>query len=407
MTTAFVTLDSVNDLWWRRVPAAAQRIAATLAAALTDGLYLAAWPLVGALVPPIAFILGIVLAAGWIPPLHGELFTYSIALIAIMTAVGSLGAAPGAWLWLGYVITDFFFVHREDSVYVKQVTLFDGTIKWLIATFIPYVLLAMLLVLIPLVTSRLRFGTLHRVYRRFKLPILIRAAADLVLQAALTGVLVYAWVEAVPTLIRPFYSLHNNNPPVAAIKPLQEPSSALILVLVAAALAAIRIVVEYLGDSMPAAVRRLSSLRASLATSAHTIRKPLPAWATAPFKAILMTILLAGLFETWTDAITFGLAVLVILLARWAFSTWVKIWPELLSRVPLLVRLAVWLLATYYLAQQIVGSEWANTDSFQPLVNSALLALAVFAVLVPDFPAQHQARTATTQIVPRSGGATT
>jgi hypothetical protein len=404
MRTPIGTVDTLNDLWWRRAPSAGRRVVRILGAAFTDGLYLTSWPIVGALVPPFAFALGVVLAAGWIEPLRGELFTFSVLLMAIMTAVSNLGAAVGLWLWVGYVVTDFFFVQRQDSVDVRQATLFDGTIKWLIAALMPYVLLAMLMILIPLVTSRLRFATLHRIYRRFKMPLFARAAADLVLQAALAGVLVYAWEQAVPTLIRPYYTFHGHSPPVEAIKPLQEPGSALALFLVAAASAAIRIVLEYLGYTRPAAARRLSLIRASLAASTSATKNALPAWATAPAKAILMTILLSGLFESWTAAIQFGVTVVVILLARWALSTWVTVWPELLSHVPLLVRLAVWLLVCYYLAQQVVGSMWQNTDSFEPMVNSTLLALAVFAILVPDIPARRQSQKGNPQVVPGSGG---
>src|SRR5476649_1469214 len=47
----------LNDLWWIRLPAGIARISPTAAAALTDGLALSARPVVGAVVPPIVFIL--------------------------------------------------------------------------------------------------------------------------------------------------------------------------------------------------------------------------------------------------------------------------------------------------------------------------------------------------------------
>src|SRR5262245_41799418 len=94
------------DWWWLRVPMAARRISLSLSAVLTDGLYLTAWPQVGAIAPPLSLLIGFLL--GWLRFTPGNTFTFSIYMMALMLVVSSLGAGLGAWLWTGYVIGDFF-----------------------------------------------------------------------------------------------------------------------------------------------------------------------------------------------------------------------------------------------------------------------------------------------------------
>src|SRR5438093_455036 len=57
------TVDSLIDLWWRRVPLAVRSVSRILPAIFADGLYLSAWPLIAAIAPPAALLFGFLL--GW------------------------------------------------------------------------------------------------------------------------------------------------------------------------------------------------------------------------------------------------------------------------------------------------------------------------------------------------------
>src|SRR5690242_1351342 len=89
------------DLWWRRFPSAVARLSRSLAIALTDGIYLAAWPWLAAVGPPLTFLIGFV--PGSVHPSLAPTYTYSLPTMALMVAVAGFGSAPGGWLWVGYV----------------------------------------------------------------------------------------------------------------------------------------------------------------------------------------------------------------------------------------------------------------------------------------------------------------
>jgi hypothetical protein len=145
------TLNSlIIGLWWMRVPAATRRVSRILPAILADGLYLSAWPRVAAIAPPLALLLGLLL--GWLHFAPGETFTFSILVMALMLLVSNFSAALGAWLWLGYVVGDFFLFRRNIYSY----SVLEQFVHVRVPLLIAYVLLAMLLVFIPLLSPWLR-----------------------------------------------------------------------------------------------------------------------------------------------------------------------------------------------------------------------------------------------------------
>src|SRR4051812_34829715 len=87
-------------LWWRNLPLAAARCSDSLCAILSDGAYLQAWPVTGALLPPIATLIGFY--AGWQRIVPGETYTFSISVMAMLLCAGGLGAALGFCVCAGY-----------------------------------------------------------------------------------------------------------------------------------------------------------------------------------------------------------------------------------------------------------------------------------------------------------------
>src|SRR5262249_9303787 len=136
-------LDALNDLWWRRLPVLGRRASATLADVLADGLYLTAWPTAGALGPPLAFLLGLLL--GWWRFAPGATFTFSITVMALMLVVSQLSVSLGVWLWLGYAVGDFFLFHWDTGTSYEKA--WERLLYVRVPLLISYALLALLLVL--------------------------------------------------------------------------------------------------------------------------------------------------------------------------------------------------------------------------------------------------------------------
>jgi hypothetical protein len=200
-----------------------------LSTVLADGLYLCAWPAIGGSAPALALLFGFLV--GWLRFAPGETYTFSIVTMGLMLALGGMSAALGGWLLLGYVVGDFFLFQHVPQY---GATFLDTFIRIGVPLFISYALLALLLVAIPLAAHGLRRQTVSRL----KLPrvavMSIAAGVEAVIQAAL----VFIWVQATPSLIRPLYVWQGRNPPADAIQPLQR--QGWILVALAAFISVIR-----------------------------------------------------------------------------------------------------------------------------------------------------------------------
>src|SRR5579863_5926904 len=99
-------LQRLNEAVWLRIPSAAP---SRMAQICTDGLYLSAWPVAGALALPLAAVAGFLLGAmhlGYDQP-DRILFLYSLGTMAALLAISQNGAACGAAAWAGFVLGDF------------------------------------------------------------------------------------------------------------------------------------------------------------------------------------------------------------------------------------------------------------------------------------------------------------
>jgi hypothetical protein len=257
----------------------------------------------------------------------------------------------------------------------------------------------MLLITTPFLVYRLRQVTVMQTIGRLNLPRPARLIVDLILQAGLATALVYVWTLAVPTLIRPVYTMVKDTPPVEAIQPLQQ--DGLILVLVGAAVAAARIVLEYLAARKPQSLKRVTDLRSALVAEAPAAGAELPTWITLPVQAGFVTFLLAGLFENWSDVAQFWVILLAIMVGRRLLTGRLKWWAQLVGHIPLVLRLAAGFVISYFLAQWIVGGMWDETSTFRPIVLSTLASLVVFAVLVPDAGGRRQEPMVQPQVPPQ------
>jgi hypothetical protein len=367
-------MERVNDFWWVRLPAAAARFSRTMAGVLMDGRYLAAFPAASAWMPPALLVVGILV--GWLHPgfAGDEVFTASLAAMALMVAVGEASAAWGAWIWLGFVAGDFLlFRHQAYGLYNGR---FPGSILLArVPLLIPYILLALAAVFLPLTGRWLARG-----------PAAARAsaagtAAMAALQAVVQAALLFTWGQAAPTLIRPVYTWIGGNPSTAVVRPLQ--AHPWVLPIVAGVLGAARVVLERRWSAHPAVTRRAALLGQALAARGGGERR-LPVWAAAPLKAAFTTFLLSGVLTGWTDAILFAAAMAGMLVARTQLARRMGAWAERVARVPVLARFALGVAINFFVARWIITAMWASTSAFRPILISVTISLLVFLLLLPD-----------------------
>src|SRR5207248_2470773 len=131
--------------------------------------------------------------------------------------LSAFSSAIGWWMCVGYAVGDFLLYKHYGYLYFQ-----DSFVWQLVYARVPllitYLLLAMLLVFIPLMSRGLSVQTLSRFPRGGS----IVNAAAVVLQALVQGALVWVWAHTVPTLIRPVYTWRGDNPTVEVMSPLQE-----------------------------------------------------------------------------------------------------------------------------------------------------------------------------------------
>src|ERR1700686_3182319 len=214
-------LAQINDSVWFRLPRRAGSISLTLSGVLTDGIYLSAWPLVGALILPLVFGIGLYL--GWNQ--SGDVYIYSLVTMVFLVLVSQHGAAIGLWLWLGYALGDLFYATQT----IEKLT-------WLMlaSRALADALLTILLIVVPLATHALTRSSVRGLISYFEAVITptnssktasawnsrprivntrsARLLSSVLLQSLMAFVFVYLWAQAVGLLLQPFYLWQNIGP---------------------------------------------------------------------------------------------------------------------------------------------------------------------------------------------------
>jgi len=395
------TVNRFADFWWIRIPVwAARRIPKPFGLVLTDGVYLSAWPLLAAVAPPLALLLG--LCFGWLRFAPGDTFTWSITVMALMLVVSSFGAALGAWLWLGYVIGDFFLFKHPVSQFnhTSNVSAFNRTLLGeILHVRVPllqtYILLAVLLVLIPQLSSRLQ-GRITARWRQQ--PRQARMKIAVVVTALLQGLLVYVWTQAVPILTRPLYiwsqygeesRVKYEGPPVEAMQPLI--TMGWVLIALAAIAGGVRVVLQNFASARPEMFNSVNLLRSGL-MAVRQLSWKLPAWAEILAPAVFITWMLSGLVANVQEAIALAAVLAFSIYARKTLLPRLTAYARLISPMPPKFRgiasLAITLLVGYFVPVAMWKGPYRNT--WLPVLISVTLSLITFALLLPDVAGRSQ-----------------
>lgn len=381
----------INDWTWLRLPLRVGRWTA-LFGTLLDGMYVSAWPFVGALVLPIVFWLGF--RMGWGQGASGVLYIYSLAAMVVLVLVSQHSAAIGLALWSGYVVGDLF--------YSTPATLSAWTLGAFASHALADLVLALLLIVIPAVARALTRsgvtgllaiadaaagrtgGVLPERSARPSGEAVMTRDARFALTAGVHALtefgLVYLWAQAAGLLLQPFYVWQGIAPMTHGLVIVLR-GGGWPLAAVAAYVGAVRIGLESAAATKPEMAARRRVLRESLVRGGGRAH-PAYALALVPPRALLPTFAMSGLIDTsWPHAVEVFLAITVVLGMREIGVNYLGMRSRRLSQIPVVVRMLIALVISYALSNLVVRSMTDQT--FVPGLISAVLSILVFAVFLP------------------------
>jgi hypothetical protein len=363
-------------LWSLTIPRRLANKAPALADTFRDGAWTAVWPPVAAFAPVAGLVVGFLAALVW----PGLEFSYTESLVFMMLVIaGAILSGPvGVMLLAGYAVGNLLFgeAYFSSSSYsnflAQFLTAWGGKL-------IVLALLAFPAVLLPPLARRMVWPIVQKAAPANRLA--VRAA----LYAAVCGVLVFLWAQAMIVLVRPVFVLPSSGgqPTFEAIHPVQNLWPWLVAVGVAAAVG--RVIVE------SRILRR--SPRATAVAEAYrnwwalAPRRSSP-WqrAPAPVRALVVTVLgtalLAGTYERWFDPLI--AAPVIAVLEAWRLGVLGGLATGLggaIRRIPVIVRFVVAVVLAYGVAYLPVAALF-NASSLRPFLFGALASMAVFYLLL-------------------------
>ena len=371
------------ELLWVALPLLAQRVSRKLAAVVVDGAYLAAWPDAGALLPPVALLLGV--ACGWFHPGIDAALYQSGFILGAALLLAALSGQLGLLFAVGYALGDILLGAPKPPG-ADASTL--GSLASAVPPLIEYLALGILAAQLALLSKALA--------QQLPLPRRLqgaqRLAAIALLEAAAAAMAAWGWVRALPIVLRPGFSWHGLGEPADAIESVQ--GLALGLAGMVALVTLVRIALQHRSARSAAGsaqLDRLDRLRQSVPAAARPLAERIPPPAMLAIEALLAVTMLAGLIEAWLDA-AFALAVVGgVQAARKGLLPVLGPWPAIAARIPALVRTLAGVAVLALAGPALLSSFFATADAMRPMLFMALLGLVVFLLLLPPAPEPRQA----------------
>lgn len=361
-------------LWSLTIPGRLAKRAPTLADSFRDGAWTAAWPPVAAFAPLAGLILGFLAAL-----VLDVSYTESLAFMMLVIAGAIMSGPVGVMLLAGYAVGNLLL--KEG--YYSSSSYSDFLPRFLTAwggKLIVLALLAFPAVLLPPLARRMVWPVAGRAAPGNRLA--VRAA----LYAAVVGVLVFLWAQAMVVLVRPVFVLPSSGgqPTPEAIEPVQNLWPWLVAVGVVAA--AGRVIVESrVLRRFPWATAVAEAYRNwwALAPRRPSTWQQAPALVRVLVVALLGTALLAGTYERWFDP-------LIAFVGVGALEAWrLGVQRGLIGgvrgairRIPGIVRFVIAVILGYGVAYLPVSSMFF-AGSLRPVLFGALASMAVFYLLFP------------------------
>ena len=380
--------ERLERFWYVKAPAWLDDWFPQIANAFSDGAWTTAWRGVGAYAPVVAFALG--LLCRFIFPQIYSVFSESLLFMMIVIAVSLLSGTAGAALLGGYIVEDLLVGNRagvNTGFFPAEIPAegLSGLAGVLGGKLVSYLLLSIPAVTIPLLVRQLAPSIkLHTITDPNS-----RTFALAGLHAAIAGVLVFLWAQSVIVLLRPLFTWVGAVPTFAAINSVQGQWSFLVGVGVIAA--AGRVILErMLARTAPRAAVAATLQRQRFTGEGQGILEKVPGLARAIIPPVVITLLLAGTYDGWLDAVI--VAAVAAVLGLWR-SRLIRIiplpsrWSLTIRRFPSLIRLAAAPFIGYVLATVVITPMWTNTaQGLRPVMFGSLVTLIVFYVLFPPLP---------------------
>ncbi|MEM7339261.1 MAG: hypothetical protein AAF467_11465 [Actinomycetota bacterium] len=200
--------ERLASLVWVSGPVYVARWWFAAGAALTDGQFLIARPVIAAAAPMVAVLVGV--GAELSQP--AEVFAASWVVVAVLVSIGVCSVQLGLWSWLGYVAADWF-TGRElgFGTSIGGSRLVPDSVEALVSAGLEWAVLLLGVVGVPALVARFRLWFV---------------AAGLTSVTSATGVrtmhvvaavaLLHLWLRVVPGAIRSTFAIEGVNFPVEA-----------------------------------------------------------------------------------------------------------------------------------------------------------------------------------------------
>ncbi len=363
------------ELFWAGVPLIAQRVSRSLCSTTLDGGYLAAWPGLGAALPPLALLAGLLL--GWIGP-GGDLLLYQDwltlgAILLIAVASGFLGLSFA----IGFALGDFLLGSPAPQ----------GAASWTEAPLASGVPLLIEYLAIGIFASRLCLIA-KGLARQIPLPGFLLGmrhfAAVALLEAAAAGLTSWGWLNALPIVLRPRSTWSGLSEPGNGLETMA--SVSLTLAVLVALLTLARLALQHytaFADAFRPWLDHLDRLRQSVPAAEQPLIERIPPRAMLGLQTVFATLMLAGLIESWLDAVLAAAVIATVQAARTGMLPILGPWPRLASRIPVLVRVVAAMALLALLGPGLLLVLFGPLSGMQPMLYITLLSLAVFLLLLP------------------------
>ncbi|MGL4609047.1 MAG: hypothetical protein ACRCYY_05090 [Trueperaceae bacterium] len=350
-------LYRLTKLWWFQIPKWLKRHP-ILFGSLTDGFYLVQWPIVAAFTPPVALALSFL--AGAKAP--GETFSSSLLLLLALIIPGIMSAHLGLWVVFGYSLGNLFFHEQWSYVSHPLAVLFQVKVPLVLS----YLLLALAVVIIPLVLTAARLRV-----RSLKKPLV-----EFVLGGLLISGLIWVWALATIVLIRPVFTWQGSQPTTSAIEPLQVHTWALALGAFTAFTFRFFLERQARSDHIKQWIRELQQ------STPPVEQQPITGLLQHAGLASVLTFLMSGMMGRWFEAALVWTFLFFLLWLRHKLATTSFPLIRLLTRVPWILRFIISIGLGYALSHVVVSALWQRTNTFQPVLLSTCLSLAITTLIV-------------------------
>jgi hypothetical protein len=332
--------------------------------------------LLGALLPPLAALLGLMIGWrhwGW-DPAEQIVFMFSVPALLAFLVFGMQGAGLGLWLWLGFALGDSVWAAGALHATVKPEMILAGRA-------LQDLLLAGGLIGIPAAVAGLSQRLAGPARPGDALPL------EGLLRAGLGFTLVWLWLLASAVQLQAVYTFAGmgarTHGLVASLA-----ANGWAIALVGACAAVARGLAEKAAARVPDYAERLGSLRRTLA-AAYAPDVPRTA-AGVIAKAALATFALSTFLANWTQALILAAAIMLILGVRAFGLGGLGLGAQIAAVASLRVRLAAAVVVVSGVAWFMLRRNWAAANGFVVTLAAVLISLMVYAVLLPEGGARAQ-----------------